>query len=790
VLLALMAGLAGGVAMGAWQVARRTSTAFEAFVARADLPEFSVTFCPPGMTQVDDSTIATCTGYDPVAELGVISGLPEIEAAGRGGWRGLTLARPDDPEDRMVVGGLFARDQSLPGFDGRPLVVAGRLYDPAAPDEIVVNEYLAERAGIAVGDEVEATFWSRDELGRTTGSFSGPRLLVRVVGIVRNVQDIAARSGESSNVQLDESYVAGGPGLWRSTADASAFSGIMIQARNGDAAAARAAIEARFPDRIFNLAPFGGPDALTPIQEAIDYEAGGALAFAVLAGLAGAVFAGQAVARQARREGAELPAMRSTGLDRRQAMVAAALRSAVTGLGAVVVAVLIALALSPIGAIGVARLTQPEAGLRLDGIVLLVGAALVFAVVVTAGCAATARLLMNASVETGARTLPTPPARWSPVAAAGLNLAVNGRRRGTGLPVGAAVMGVALATGAVVAAAGLGASLNRLLATPQDFGVPWDLSVGDVSEDPTGYLADAAGVEAAAGIIGSDVDINGRTFWVMAFQPVPGVGATVAPAITSGREPVTPDEIALGALTMDQLGVGLGDTVEVASTTQTSAGTTSTLNVVGVALINDTYEGSPGLGGVVTEDWMDAFVPEVTSSADPYVLRLAPGTNVSVFRNDIETAFPGMVSGPVVQGAIRNVRRVAYLPYLLAGLVLVLATASLAHALVLSTRRQRRELAVLKTLGFRQGQVAAAVCWQATLLGVVALVIGLPLGVIAGRWGWRTVADRLGVASGPVVPIVALLAIVASALAIANLIAVVPGWRAARLGAAEALRVE
>ena len=58
----------------------------------------------------------------------------------------------------------------------------------------------------------------------------------------------------------------------------------------------------------------------------------------------------------------------------------------------------------------------------------------------------------------------------------GVGLALNGSARGTGLPVGAAVVGVALGALALVAGVGLVASLDRLLDTPRLYGAAWDLS--------------------------------------------------------------------------------------------------------------------------------------------------------------------------------------------------------------------------------------------------------------------------------------------------------------------------
>jgi predicted lysophospholipase L1 biosynthesis ABC-type transport system permease subunit len=122
-----------------------------------------------------------------------------------------------------------------------------------------------------------------------------------------------------------------------------------------------------------------------------------------------------------------------------------------------------------------------------------------------------------------------------------------------------------------------------------------------------------------------------------------------------------------------------------------------------------------------------------------FLIRLAPGTDrdraVAALRRD----FGGFIYVPRPHVDVRNLQRVAGLPGLLAGLVVVLALAMMTHTLVTSVRR-RRDLAVLKALGFVQGQVAATIVWQATTFAVVALAVGVPLGVAAGRWAWELTA--------------------------------------------------
>jgi predicted lysophospholipase L1 biosynthesis ABC-type transport system permease subunit len=139
---------------------------------------------------------------------------------------------------------------------------------------------------------------------------------------------------------------------------------------------------------------------------------------------------------------------------------------------------------------------------------------------------------------------------------------------------------------------------------------------------------------------------------------------------------------------------------------------------------------------------------------------------------------------------VRNLSGVGSVPLILAGILGLMAALTLAHTLVTSIRRRRLDLAILKTLGFVRGQVSATVAWQATTLAVVSVAVGIPLGVIAGRWGWNVFAERLGVVPESVVAVAPVLLAIPATLVVANLLAVLPGRLASRLKAAPVLRTE
>ena len=151
-------------------------------------------------------------------------------------------------------------------------------------------------------------------------------------------------------------------------------------------------------------------------------------------------------------------------------------------------------------------------------------------------------------------------------------------------------------------------------------------------------------------------------------------------------------------------------------------------------------------------------------------------------------AFPEAAATPSAPGALVNFGEAVNFP-LIVGMVLALfGVATLVHLLVVSVGRRRREMGLLKALGFVNTQVAAAVGWQATTVVLVGIVIGVPLGVAAGDAVWRGFARNLGAVPVSVVPVPLIAVLALGALVVANLLAVVPAITAARCEPGELLR--
>jgi ABC-type antimicrobial peptide transport system permease subunit len=118
------------------------------------------------------------------------------------------------------------------------------------------------------------------------------------------------------------------------------------------------------------------------------------------------------------------------------------------------------------------------------------------------------------------------------------------------------------------------------------------------------------------------------------------------------------------------------------------------------------------------------------------------------------------------------------------------AVAAMGLTLITSVRRRRRDLALLKVLGFTRRQVAAAISWQSSVATAIGTVIGVPLGVVLGRFLWDLFAHEIYAVPSPTVPIASVLLIVASAMVLANVVAAIPGRVAAKTSTALLLRAE
>jgi ABC-type lipoprotein release transport system permease subunit len=139
---------------------------------------------------------------------------------------------------------------------------------------------------------------------------------------------------------------------------------------------------------------------------------------------------------------------------------------------------------------------------------------------------------------------------------------------------------------------------------------------------------------------------------------------------------------------------------------------------------------------------------------------------------------------------IVNYRSIGATPVILAGGLALGAIVALALTLVASVRHRRRDLALLKALGFTPRQLAAVVAWQSTVTGVVGVIVGVPLGIVIGRQLWTVFARNINAVPDPTVPVFSVVLVALGALVFANVVAAIPGRIAARTPTAMVLRAE
>ncbi len=137
-----------------------------------------------------------------------------------------------------------------------------------------------------------------------------------------------------------------------------------------------------------------------------------------------------------------------------------------------------------------------------------------------------------------------------------------------------------------------------------------------------------------------------------------------------------------------------------------------------------------------------------------------------------------------------NIERNDRVPVALVIMVSVAFFALAAYLLFVSIRARRFEMAVMRALGLSTRGIHWSVAAQATASAVVAVVIAIPVGVVIGRLAWLAYARELSVQPVAVIPWSTLVTIAVATIAIANAIAIVPGWIATRRSPGDDLRSE
>ncbi len=818
--IVLLIGLVGGLAMGSLAGARRTQSDFPAYLTATDASDLQL------QSAIVTNNFASANLTHKLAHLPYVRSVasaPEL------------LVIPSLPDGRALPSALNDDDVQLVGSVGgmyfsqdRVTVIRGRMADPERADEMVATAAGARLAGWHLGETVHFGGYSVQQA--STQSFD-PLTAEPVVQFSATLVGLVVFSSEVVNDDVDRypTNILVTPALTRQLSATATYPTYGLRLDGGGKsvpAVEREIIDALPPGSTYSFHLTSVVEG--EVERATKPEAIALGVFGVLATLAALLIGGQAISRRIWANGEDFDVLRSLGADTGSITADATVGPLGAVLLGAVLAVGVAIALSPLTPIGPASQVDPSPGVAFDWTVLLTGFAVLslglgICTVVLAYRRATRRY--GERPESGQRSrVIEVAARWGlpEPALAGLRFSLERGHGRTAVPVRSALMGAVLAVAVVVATLTFGSSLATLDSHPALYGWNWTYAINSPGTDDVppvvGKLLNRdPDVAAWAGYSFANVQIDGLTIPVLLTQGHSSLG----PPILSGHALDANNEIVLGAATLAALHTKLGETVSVSYGVPKDAPTyvpPTPLVVVGTATmptigVSGHLHPSMGTGALLRAALEPAAFKRAIRDPDPNlngpvieVVRLKRGVSLAAGRSSLRrivgAADKVMAADPNGAGdtyAVLSVQRPAEIvnyqstgatPALLASGLAAGAIVALGLTLAASVRRRRRDLALLKTFGFTQRQLAAAVAWQASVAAFVGFVIGVPIGLIVGRWLWSLFARAIYVVPSPSLPVADVAVVALGTLILANLAAIVPGRIAARTPTALVLRAE
>jgi hypothetical protein len=785
--LALLVALATTTVLTAVAGARRGSTAFDRLWARTRPATSAVLPNQPGF---DWAKVRALPEVAALTEFPVTyAGLLTCCTSGNTGF-----AVMDDQMGRTLE---------------RPVMLAGRMYNPNRADEVIATPKFAAVYGKGVGAtmnlQLPTVAQANNGYDGTTGRPHGPVIRVRIVGIGRTPWGLDADSPSQSGAVLES------PALYARYranfigTNGQAYINALVRLKGGAAALPRfradlARVSGRSDIDVWNnLANIG-----EPAHRVTAYEAACLLAFALAALIAAFFLVGQSVIRLTSAAVVDLQVMQAVGMTRRQAVSAAtagpflaAVAGATLGVGGAIVA-------SQWMPIGMASIMEPNPGVDADWLVLGTGW-VVAPLLVLAGAATAAAVALTASRR-------HTPQRRSVVAAAagraglrvpvviGARFALEPGRGRSAVPVRPALIGAVAGVLGVLAAFTFAAGVSDAAANPARFGQTWQLEtfVGYNGQDfgPAQKVLravaadrDVTGVDDAriGGAQAGQVSVESFTYDAVGGKRTP-------PVLTAGRMPSGPGEIALAPITAQQLNAAPGSVIRLRG----GGAKQQKLTVSGIAFVpagphNDYYDGA----------WLTPAGYDRLFKGAHYAFKfhaatvaLRPGANVAAVARRLDAAAASVggqgitFTPPAPIEELQQIKDLELLPLALSIFLVLLAIGAVGHALSIAVSHRRHDLAVLRALGMTRRQTRLIVTAQASVLAVIGLAFGVPLGFALGRSVWRAVAGFTPLAYHPPLAFWALLLIAPATLLAANALAAWPQRHAARLRAGQVLRTE
>lgn len=811
--IALLLGLIGGLGTASVAAARRTQSSYSVLLKTTRQSQIAVD------TGIANPAIGNGQGYDaPIVHL--IAQVPHVRSvASTTGVNAEPLGPSGSPigigaypvqagEALGSVGGEYSRVDRL-------AITVGRPADPARADEFVTSPAAAAAFHFHVGQVVPMGFFTNDQTNMpgfgTRAVQPYRRIRMRIVGIGLQVSGVVA-----------DDVDAGGPiGYFTGALTSELLDCCVNYTITG--------LQVDTPSHVPPVEAFitkASPGGMPPGYEATGYDTQGkadramrplTIALAVFGGitaLAALLIAGQVVGRYLRGRGQDSAALRALG--------AGPATVAVDGLVGVVgatfvgalLAVAVAVALSPLSPLGPVRPFYPSPGVSFDWPVL--GGGFGIFLVGLAGTGVLLALRYSPERVAQRQRFASEPSGLlrsdgvlglPPAAATGLRFAL--RSADDAVPMRSAIVGAAMAGIVLIATVTFGASLDHLVSTPPLYGWNWSYALsgggggggGDVpGRQATTLLSHDRYVSAFSGVYLANLLVDGQSVPVIGTDP----GAKVQPPLLRGHALRGSDQIVVGALTLVSLHKHVGDFV----TASSGAGDAHRLRIVGVATM-PTIGGSGvihlemGSGAVVPTSLIPPFARnpfnDPVTGPEAYLVDIRPGADPVAARRSLDRMTGplsnsynfGVVVQPVLRPAeIVNYRSMGTTPAILGASLGAGALAALGLTVLASVRRRRRDLAVLKTLGFARSQVGAVVAWQSNVAVVIGTLVAVPVGIVVGRALWDLFARDINAVPSAVVPVLPIALIAIGAVILTNVVAALPGRMAARTPAALLLRTE
>jgi hypothetical protein len=681
-------------------------------------------------------------------------------------------------------------------FLSEPLV-RGRRPDASRPDEVALGETTAKKLGVDVGDTLDLLTFTQaqveDVQSSTENVPEGPPIALQVVGILRQPADLGGRAADVTFTELT-------PAFWpRYQAEVGALDHMAMVTLEPDEAVSA------FADDMAPLAPDANYDTLltaarvaSDLRPSVGVITTGLWAIALAVAFSGLVTVGQALGRTAQATQRDDDTLRAVGLTRAERAVRAGGPGALAAAIGVALGAVVAVAASPLLPVGIARRADPSHGFTVDWVVLGVGSAVALLAVGVITAITAAAATRPHQVRHSTR-----PSLADHVAAAGAPPSVTtglalARGRGGREPAPARSAGTAAvaAVVGVVAATIFAASATHLLRTPALYGWGWDVAItgtetDDLPDDalePDRYLADADIAAAATVSVDLTVRVDDQPLGATVIRPLKGDPRLV---LLDGRQLGGATDAVVGPTTLRALHAGIGDQVEVALRDQHAS-----FEIVGEAIFPTRSDGGASsegfaISGAGADRLGFGGCDEETECADNVALTLAdPGAMDAVRARYTDDAGSIGVRVPDPPNQVARLRTVDWVPWLLAGFLVVVAAVTVTHAIATAVRRRRHEFAVLRSLGFDRRQLRSVVGTQVVALVAVSCTVGVVLGVVAGRVLWRAVTDAVDLPPFVRIPPAALVGVPLAVLLLAEVASIAPRRAVARLPAAEVLRTE